>query len=49
MSISENSTIATSSFLLPAKVPLTIPLANQQFLYATTASTGNLSFIFNIV
>lgn len=49
MSVSENPTIATNSFLIPSGTVVTIPVAKQANLYVTTASTGNLSFFFSIV
>lgn len=55
-SYSEDSTIATSSFLVPASTPITIPCATQSvdpqnlnggYIYLTTASTANISFRFD--
>lgn len=48
MNISELSSMA-SYFTLPSGSQLTIPITNQLFLYFTTATTGNLSFYFEIV
>lgn len=49
ISISENSTISANSFLLPASTVLTLDIANQQFVYITTASTATVYFLFRII
>jgi len=48
MNISELSSMA-NYFTLPTGVVQTISVTNQLFLYVTTASTGTLSFYFEIV
>lgn len=48
-SVSENPTIATNFFTVPSGVPITLDVAYQQFVYITTATTANVSFLFAII
>lgn len=47
-SVSEVANMATY-FTIPASTPVPIPVANQQFVYLTTATTATVSFYFSVI